>query len=51
MTSGKENEESQARAFIYGKIIKHGPQELRTAYVQLVLGIRRCKDTSGWRIM
>ena len=35
----------------HGKITKRGPQELRTAYVQLVLGIRRCKDTSGWRIM
>ena len=35
----------------HGKITKRGPQELRTAYVQLVLGIRRCKDTWGWRIM
>ena len=35
----------------HGKITKRGPQELRTAFVQLVLGIRRCKDTSGWRIM
>lgn len=35
----------------HGKITKRGPQELRTAYVQLVLGIRRCKDTSGWRMM
>ena len=35
----------------HGRITKRGPQELRTAYVQLVLGIRRCKDTSGWRIM
>ena len=35
----------------HGKITKRGPQELRTAYVQLVLGIRRCGDTSGWRIM
>ena len=35
----------------HGKITKRGPQELRTCFVQLVLGIRRCKDTSGWRIM
>lgn len=35
----------------HGKITKRGPQELRTAYVQLVLGIRRCRDTSEWRIM
>ena len=35
----------------HGKITKHGPQELRTGFVQLVLGIRRCKDTSDWRMM
>ena len=35
----------------HGKITKHGPQELRTGFVQMVLGIRRCKDTSDWRIM
>lgn len=35
----------------HGKITKRGPQELRTAYVQLVMGIRRCKDTTEWRIM
>lgn len=35
----------------HGKITKRGPQELRTAFVQLVLGIRRCSDTSEWRIM
>lgn len=35
----------------HGKITKRGPQELRTSFVQLVLGIRRCKDTSSWRIM
>ena len=35
----------------HGKITKRGPQELRTAFVQLVLGIRRCGDTSEWRIM
>ena len=27
----------------HGRITKRGPQELRTAYVQLVMGIRRCK--------
>lgn len=35
----------------HGKITKRGPQELRTSFVQLVLGIRRCKDTSDWRMM
>lgn len=35
----------------HGKITKRGPQELRTAFVQLVMGIRRCKDTTKWRIM
>ena len=34
----------------HGKITKRGPQELRTGFVQLVLGIRRCKDTSNWRM-
>ena len=35
----------------HGKITKRGPQELRTSFVQLVLGIRRCKDTSEWIMM
>jgi len=35
----------------HGKITKRGPQELRTAFVQLVMGIRRCKETSAWRMM
>lgn len=35
----------------HGKITKRRPQELRTAFAQLVLGIRRCSYTSGWRIM
>ena len=35
----------------HGKITKRGLQELRTSFVQLVLGIRRCKDTSSWRMM
>lgn len=35
----------------HGKITKRGPQELRTCFVQLVMGIRRCKDTSEWRMM
>lgn len=35
----------------HGKITKRGPQELRTSFVQLVMGIRRCKDTSDWRMM
>lgn len=36
----------------HGKITKRGPIELRTALVQLVLGMRRCsKKTDSWRIM
>ena len=35
----------------HGKITKRGPQELRTAFVQLVMGIRRCKDTASWWMM
>lgn len=35
----------------YGKITKRGPEELRTALVQLVLGMRRSKKTLSWRIM
>lgn len=35
----------------HGKITKRGPQELRTAYVQLVMGLRRCRDTGTWRLM
>jgi len=35
----------------HGKITKRGPQELRTRFMQLVLGICRCKDTSEWRMM
>lgn len=29
---------------IYGRITKHGPSELRTALVQMVLGMIRCKN-------
>jgi len=35
----------------HGKITKRGPQELRVSFVQMVMGIRRCKDTANWRIM
>jgi transposase len=35
----------------YGRITKRGPEELRTALVQLVLGMRRCRTTVSWRIM
>jgi transposase len=36
----------------HGKITKRGPKELRTALVQVVLGMRRCKKaTVSWRIM
>ena len=35
----------------YGRITKRGPEELRTALVQLVLGMRRSKQTLSWRLM
>ncbi len=36
----------------HGKITKRGPEELRTALVQVVLGMRRCKKkTLAWRLM
>lgn len=36
----------------YGRITKHGPQELRTAFVQAALGmIRLSKVTSEWRLI
>ena len=36
----------------YGKITKRGPMELRTAIVQVVMGIRRYHKTTGeWRLM
>jgi transposase len=36
----------------HGKITKRGPEELRTALVQVVMGIRRQKKkTLGWRLM
>ena len=35
----------------YGKITKRGPEELRTAFVQLVMGIRRSRSTLSWRLM
>ena len=36
----------------HGKITKRGPEELRTAMVQVVMGIRRMKvKTQNWRIM
>jgi transposase len=36
----------------HGKITKRGPEELRTALVQIVLGMRRLKTTTvGWRLM
>jgi Transposase and inactivated derivatives len=35
----------------YGRITKRGPEELRTALVQLVLGLRRNKKTLSWRLM
>jgi transposase len=35
----------------YGRITKRGPEELRTALVQLVLGMRRSKKTTSWRIL
>jgi hypothetical protein len=36
----------------HGRITKRGPEELRTALVQVVLGMRRLKaDTLEWRLM
>jgi transposase len=36
----------------HGKITKRGPEELRTALVQVVMGLRRMKaKTRAWRIM
>jgi transposase len=36
----------------HGTITKRGPEELRTALIQVVLGIRRCKSkTISWRMM
>jgi transposase len=36
----------------HGKITKRGPEELRTALVQVVLGLRRMKEkTKHWRLM
>jgi transposase len=36
----------------YGRITKHGPQELRTAFVQATMGmIRQTKVTSEWRLI
>ncbi len=35
----------------HGKITKRGPEELRTALVQLVMGMRRCRSTVSWRLM
>lgn len=35
-----------------GKITKHGPQELRTAFVQVAMGIiRQPQNTSDWKMM
>ncbi len=35
----------------YGRITKRGPEELRTAFVQLVMGIRRSRQSASWRLM
>jgi len=36
----------------YGRITKHGPQELRTAFVQAAMGMIRLKKvTSEWRLI
>ncbi len=35
----------------YGKITKRGPEELRTALVQLVMGMNRTKSIADYRIM
>ncbi len=35
----------------HGKITKHGPELLRTAFVQLVMGMRRIKQVQDYRLM
>lgn len=35
----------------HGKITKHGPEPLRTAFVQLVMGMRRIKQVQDYRLM
>jgi transposase len=36
----------------HGKITKRGPEELRTALIQVVMGLRRMKEkTRSWRLM
>jgi transposase len=36
----------------HGRITKRGPEELRTALVQMVMGMRRLKaETLEWRLM
>jgi len=35
----------------YGRITKRGPEELRTAFVQLVIGICRSRQSASWRLM
>jgi transposase len=35
----------------YGRITKRGPEELRTAFVQLVMGIKRSRQSASWRLM
>jgi len=35
----------------YGRITKRGPEELRTAFVQLVVGIKRNRQSASWRLM
>jgi len=35
----------------HGNITKHGPEPLRTAFVQLVMGMRRIKQVQDYRLM
>ena len=35
----------------HGSITRHGLVELITTFVQLFMGMRRCKDTKFWRMM
>ena len=35
----------------HGSITRHGLVELITTFVQLFMGMRRCKDTKSWRMM
>lgn len=35
----------------YGKTTKHGPEQLRTAFIQLVMGMQRIHEVQDYRLM